>query len=195
MNSTSAAAIFLCDPSTGRTLSDQFAAHLIWMSDEALLPGRTYLMKLGARTVADHGDRAQAPARRRLRCRNLRRRPWPERSRLLQSRRECARSPSIPYKENHVTGAFILIDRYTNATVAAGLIAFGLRRATNVHLQDLTRHARSAGAAEASDARRRFGSPAFPAPANRPSPISSRRSSYALASTRSCSTATMSATG
>jgi bifunctional enzyme CysN/CysC len=42
-----------------------------------------------------------------------------------------------PYKENHTTGAFILIDRITNATAAAGLIAFGLRRATNIHLQGL----------------------------------------------------------
>ena len=40
-----------------------------------------------------------------------------------------------PYKDNHTTGAFILIDRATNATAAAGLIAFGLRRATNIHRQ------------------------------------------------------------
>ncbi|HEY4847669.1 MAG TPA: adenylyl-sulfate kinase, partial [Methylocella sp.] len=42
-----------------------------------------------------------------------------------------------PYKENHTTGAFVLIDRITNATAAAGIIAFGLRRATNIHLQGL----------------------------------------------------------
>ena len=75
-----------------------------------------------------------------------------------------------PYAENRDTGAFILIDRYTNATVAAGLIAFALRRATNIHLQDLTvskearaqlKHQRPASS----------GSPAFQAPANRPSPI------------------------
>ena len=39
-----------------------------------------------------------------------------------------------PYDENRETGAFILIDRYTNATVGAGMIAFALRRATNIHL-------------------------------------------------------------
>ena len=43
-----------------------------------------------------------------------------------------------PYKDNHTTGAFILIDRATNATAAAGLIAHGLRRATNIHLQGLS---------------------------------------------------------
>jgi bifunctional enzyme CysN/CysC len=42
-----------------------------------------------------------------------------------------------PYEENHETGAFVLIDRFSNATAAAGLIAFGLQRATNVHRQNL----------------------------------------------------------
>jgi bifunctional enzyme CysN/CysC len=42
-----------------------------------------------------------------------------------------------PYAENRDTGGFILIDRYTNATVAAGMVDFGLRRATNVHWQAL----------------------------------------------------------
>jgi bifunctional enzyme CysN/CysC len=42
-----------------------------------------------------------------------------------------------PYIENRDTGGFILIDRFTNATVAAGMIDFGLRRATNVHWQAL----------------------------------------------------------
>src|SRR5207342_1784827 len=43
-----------------------------------------------------------------------------------------------PYVECRETGAFILIDRQTNATVGAGMIQFGLRRATNIHRQDLT---------------------------------------------------------
>jgi bifunctional enzyme CysN/CysC len=42
-----------------------------------------------------------------------------------------------PYEENRETGAFILIDRFTNATAGAGMITFGLRRATNIHRQDL----------------------------------------------------------
>ena len=45
--------------------------------------------------------------------------------------------PFDPYAENRETGAFILIDRFSNETVAAGMINFALRRATNVHLQRL----------------------------------------------------------
>jgi len=41
------------------------------------------------------------------------------------------------YADNRATGAFILIDRYTNATVGAGMIDFGLRRAANIHRQAL----------------------------------------------------------
>jgi bifunctional enzyme CysN/CysC len=43
-----------------------------------------------------------------------------------------------PYAENRETGAFILIDRFSNATAGAGMISFGLRRATNVHRQSVT---------------------------------------------------------
>ena len=43
-----------------------------------------------------------------------------------------------PYADNRDTGAFILIDRYSNETVAAGMIDFALRRATNIHYQALT---------------------------------------------------------
>jgi bifunctional enzyme CysN/CysC len=43
-----------------------------------------------------------------------------------------------PYADNRDTGAFILIDRYSNETVAAGMIDFALRRATNIHHQNLT---------------------------------------------------------
>jgi len=42
-----------------------------------------------------------------------------------------------PYAENRETGAFILIDRFTNATAGAGMITFGLRRATNIHRQSV----------------------------------------------------------
>jgi bifunctional enzyme CysN/CysC len=50
-----------------------------------------------------------------------------------------------PYRENRDTGGFILIDRFSNATVGAGMIDFGLRRATNVHWQalDVTKNARA----------------------------------------------------
>ncbi len=117
-------------------VSDQFAAHLIWMSENAMLPGRPYLLKCGTKTVSasvteikhkidvntfDHHAAKQLVLNEIAFC-NL------------------ALSEAIafdPYEANRDTGSFILIDRMTNETVAAGLIWFGLRRATNVHRQAL----------------------------------------------------------
>jgi bifunctional enzyme CysN/CysC len=50
-----------------------------------------------------------------------------------------------PYEENHDLGGFILIDKLTNATVGAGMIAFALRRSQNIHWQalDVTRATRA----------------------------------------------------
>ncbi len=116
---------------------DQFAATLIWMSDEMLLPGRSYLMKIGTRSlpvsVTSVKYRLDVTTLGELAAKSL----------ALNEVGFCnlaATAPIAldPYKENRTTGAFILIDRYTNATVAAGLIGYGLRRATNVHVQDLT---------------------------------------------------------
>ena len=70
--------------------------------------------------------------------------------------------------------AFILIDRHTNETAAAGLIAHGLRRATNVHRQDLA-VSREARPRSSTRSPRSCGSPAFRAPASRRSPISWRQ--------------------
>ncbi len=127
----------LVPPQARPEVADQFAATLIWMNDEALLPGRSYLMKIGTRTVPvsvtaikyllDVTSLGEMPAK----------------SLALNEVGSCNLATTTPiafdpYKENHGTGAFILIDRYTNATVAAGLVAHGLRRATNVHIQDLT---------------------------------------------------------
>ena len=52
------------DPQARPEVSDQFAAHLLWMADEELLPGRQYLLKLGTATVPAHGLGAQAQDRR-----------------------------------------------------------------------------------------------------------------------------------
>ncbi|MGO9135694.1 MAG: sulfate adenylyltransferase subunit CysN [Methylovirgula sp.] len=127
----------LVPPQARPAVADQFAAHLIWMSEEALLPGRTYLMKLGARTlpitVTELKHRLDVDTLSEHAAKTL----------ALNEVGFCnlaahAQIAFDPYGENQVTGGFILIDRYSNATVAAGLIAFALRRATNVHLQDLT---------------------------------------------------------
>ena len=117
--------------------SDQIAAHLIWMSEEPLLPGRSYLLKTGARMVGatvselkHHVDIDDTF------------KPLAAKTLALNDIGFCNLSLSEAiafdaYEENRTTGSFILIDRFSNATVAAGLIRFGLRRATNIHWQAL----------------------------------------------------------
>ena len=76
-----------------------------------------------------------------------------------------------PYHENRDTGAFILIDRATNATAGAGLVDFALRRATNIHYQDLT-VTKEARAALKHQKPAILWFTGLSAPANRRSPIS-----------------------
>jgi bifunctional enzyme CysN/CysC len=126
----------LCDPKSRPEVSDQFTAHLIWMSDEKLLPGRSYFMKACARTVPV----TVTELKHRIDVNNLG--ELAAKTLSLNEVGFCnlATTTTIafdPYKENHTTGAFILIDRTTNTTAAAGLIAHGLRRATNIHRQGL----------------------------------------------------------
>ncbi len=117
-------------------VSDQFAANLIWMGNAPLLPGRTYLLKTGGRTVPATVTRIKhkldVTSSKHLAADDLR----------INEIGFCNVSLSTPiafdpYRANRTTGAFILIDRLSNATVAAGLIAFGLRRAANLHWQAL----------------------------------------------------------
>ncbi|MEI2386556.1 sulfate adenylyltransferase subunit CysN [Breoghania sp. JC706] len=126
-------------------VSDQFAAHLIWMTDKPLYPGRPYLLKSGARTVtatvSELKHRIDINSFEHLAAKKL----------DLNEVAFCNLSLSAPiafdpYESNRDTGSFILIDRLTNATVAAGMIWFGLRRATNIHWQalDVDKQARAA---------------------------------------------------
>ncbi len=117
-------------------VSDQIAAHIVWMGDEELLPGRSYKMKCGTQmvtaTVTELKHRIGIDNFRELAAKTL----------DMNEIGFCNLSLSEPvafdaYKDNRETGAFILIDRLTNATVAAGMISFGLRRATNIHIQAL----------------------------------------------------------
>ena len=130
-------------------VADRFAAHLVWMAEEPLLPGRSYLLKCGTRTVpasvATLKYEIDVNSFEHLAAKTLK---------LNQvAFLEVALGEAIafdPYGENRETGAFVLIDRYTNATVAAGMIAHGLRRASNVHWQaiEVTRAARAAQKAQ-----------------------------------------------
>ena len=127
----------LADPKHRPEFADQFAAHLIWLADDRLLPGRSYLLKIGARTL----PATVTEIKHRLDVNTLDKHA--AKTLALNEVGFCnlATSAAIafdPYTDNRETGAFILIDRYSNATAAAGVISFGLRRATNVHYQDLT---------------------------------------------------------
>jgi bifunctional enzyme CysN/CysC len=119
------------------TFSDQFAAHVLWMADEPLLPERSYLMRIGTRYVPARITRLKhkvdVNSLAHIAASTL----------ALNEIGVCnvaTASPVAfdPYTENRDTGSFILIDRFTNATAGAGMISFGLRRATNVHWQSLS---------------------------------------------------------
>ncbi len=134
----------LCEPKDRPEVSDQFAAHLIWMSSGKLLPGRSYLLKASCRTV----PAMVTELKHRLDVNTLG--ELPAKTLSLNEVGFCNIATTAPiafdsYKANHTTGAFILIDRETNATAAAGLIAHGLRRAANIHMQGLSvdKHDRS----------------------------------------------------
>ncbi|MEJ0040140.1 MAG: sulfate adenylyltransferase subunit CysN [Gammaproteobacteria bacterium] len=126
----------LAKPETRPEVVDQFAAHVLWMSEEAMLPGRSYLMRIGTKYV---------PAR----ITNLKHKVDVNTLEHIAGKTlglneiglcNIATATPVafdPYEENRETGAFILVDRFTNATAGAGMITFGLRRATNIHRQDL----------------------------------------------------------
>ena len=127
------------------TVADQFAAHLVWMAEEPMLPGRTYLLKCGTRTVSG----SVTKIRHEIDVNSFEHLAADVLKLNGVASVEVSLAEPIafdPYGENRETGAFILIDRFTNATVAAGMIDFGLRRATNVHWHalEVTREARAA---------------------------------------------------
>jgi bifunctional enzyme CysN/CysC len=118
-------------------VADQFAAHLVWLSGERLLPERSYLMKINHRTLAASvtalKHRIDVETLAKLAAKTL----------GLNEIGVCNLALAQPvafdaYADNRATGAFMLIDRYSNETVAAGMIDFALRRATNIHHQNIT---------------------------------------------------------
>ena len=106
------------------------------MSQEPLLPGRSYLMKIGARTtpasVTELKHRIDVDNFEKLAAKTLALNEVG-----FANLATTAPVAYDPYAENRETGAFILIDRTSNETAAAGMIAHGLRRATNIHRQGL----------------------------------------------------------
>ncbi len=127
----------IVDAAARPEVSDQLAAHVIWMSQEEMLPGRSYLLKSGTRTVGA----AISELKHQVDVDSFK--PLAAKTLGLNDIGFCNLSlvepiAFDPYEQNQTTGSFILIDRFSNATVAAGMIRFGLRRATNIHLQALT---------------------------------------------------------
>ncbi len=126
-------------------VADQFETTLVWMSEEPMLPGRTYLLKLGTRTVnatiTEPKYKVNVNTMEHLAAKKLE----------LNEIGVCNVSLDRPvafdaYKANRETGGFILIDRMSNHTVGAGMLHFALRRAHNIHLQhvDVDKAARAA---------------------------------------------------
>jgi len=117
-------------------VADQFEAKLLWMSEQAMTPGRQYVLKLAAKEVSatitaikyreDVNTGARLAAKslglNEMACVNL-----------------STSAPVVfePYATNPVLGSFILIDKLTFETVGAGMLDFALRRAGNIHWQAL----------------------------------------------------------
>ena len=132
----------ICAADDPAEAADSFEATVVWMSDIDLLPGRSYLMKIGAQTVSAS---VQQPKFRldintmdQLASKTLQ----------LNDIGICTvttdkRITFEPYAENREMGGFILIDKVTNSTIAAGMLHFALRRSQNVHWQsvDISREA------------------------------------------------------
>jgi bifunctional enzyme CysN/CysC len=127
----------LVRPAERSEVADQFAAHLVWMDHEPLVPGRSYILRAATQTLSasvttikhkidvNTGDHLAATTL------------------GLNDVGYCNLTTSLPlsfdaYEQNRRTGAFILIDRYENRTVGAGMIRFALRRATNIAWQPLS---------------------------------------------------------
>ncbi|MBO6758653.1 MAG: sulfate adenylyltransferase subunit CysN [Roseibium sp.] len=134
----------LASPADRPDVADQMAAHVIWMADEPMLPGRSYLLKIGAKTVTAtvteikhkiNVNTFEHMAGKTLDLNEI----------AFCNLATAAPVAFDPYEVNKATGSFILIDRLTNATVGAGLVWFALRRATNIHWQalDIDRQARA----------------------------------------------------
>jgi bifunctional enzyme CysN/CysC len=125
-------------------VAKQFETTIVWMHEEALMPGRTYLMKVGTKTVSatvmEIKHQVNINTMEHLAAKHL----------DLNGIGVCTVSLDQPiafdkYLDNADTGGFILIDRLSNNTVGAGMINFALRRSQNIVMQhvDVAKEARS----------------------------------------------------
>jgi bifunctional enzyme CysN/CysC len=134
----------LARPGETPEFSNQFQSRLIWMSDEPAFPGRSYLLKIGSQlvpaTITDLKFRTNVNTLEQTAATKI----------DLNEVATVTIATDKPiafdaYRANALTGGFILIDRLSNATLAAGTIEFGLRRAQNLTYQafDVNRDVRA----------------------------------------------------
>lgn len=126
-------------------VADQFEATLVWMSEEEMLPGRPYILKIGTQsvtaTVTEPKYEVNVNTMEHLASKTL--------GLNAIGAVNISIDRAIPfeaYDKNPDLGGFILIDRISNATVAAGMIKYALRRSQNIHWQavDVGREAHAA---------------------------------------------------
>ena len=134
----------MCGAENPAEVSDQFETTIVWMNDTPMLPGRSYLLKLGTQTVTA----SVTTLKHKVNVNTLEQ--MAARQLELNEIGLCNISLDRPvafdaYAENRDMGGFILIDRLSNETVAAGMIHFALRRAQNIHWQavDVSRTSRA----------------------------------------------------
>ena len=126
----------ITDDAEAVEVTDQFQAHVIWMSEDPMLPERPYLFKLGTRTIGG----AVTDLKYKINVNNLDH--LADKTLDLNEVGVCnvhLDSPIsyTPYEDDHELGGFVIIDRLKNTTVGAGMIDFGLRRATNLVWHDM----------------------------------------------------------
>jgi bifunctional enzyme CysN/CysC len=117
-------------------VADQFAAHIVWMGDEHMLPGRSYLMRTGTQwtpvSITAIKHRVDVNSMNHLAATHL------ELNDIGKCTLASARAVAFDaYAQNRTMGSFIIVDRFSLATVGAGMIDFPLRRATNIRREEL----------------------------------------------------------
>ncbi|MGA7266686.1 MAG: sulfate adenylyltransferase subunit CysN [Aestuariivirga sp.] len=126
----------ICAANAPVEVSDQFQVDILWMDEEAMLPGRSYVIKAGTRqvpgTIETIRHKVNVNTMEHVAAKSL----------ALNEIAVCNLELDTPiafapYKENRHLGSFIVIDRFSNNTVGMGLIRFALRRAANIHWQAL----------------------------------------------------------
>lgn len=129
-------------PACRPEITDQFQSHLIWMHEEPMLPGRPYLIKTNNKTI----EGVITELRHKVNVNSFEH----ESGKVLELNEVGLINISLgqqiafdPYDDNKSMGSFIVVDKFTNTTVACGMINFGLRRADNVHWQAVDVHKES----------------------------------------------------